>query len=630
MGCGCGEQKKKGNRAFPKAVIEINNPEKITTLRKVVIPASLGDESNVPASIGKYSNVILEYEANGHVYIYSSDGIPTLLTSDVMGDLEERIDSLGSLLTQEVSDREGADTQLQDNINEKQNIISSENMLNADYVNDSTSAHKFVSSSDLSTLSTALQPADINYTVMADLDVDSNPSTSLVQLDAAKVNLQSGATSTKNIPLPVASATQAGVMNSALFNAVSSNTANINALLGGAVSVTGLPASPTQTELTTAWQTETGLTNLINRAQIYDVTNSKIWTYYTNSSTWFEAPAGGSISISTFTNSSEGTILGSTNAGQVFAENDGTGSVNGWDALSAAVSDNTANKLASANLTADGGLSKTSSGSGASTAVNLSIADGGVSTAKIADGAITTAKFAQYAANKAVFTADDLQPSSDTTAAWTTLLGAPGVYWTRYDTLNMFTNQPSRHGFLETVLSGNEVYQRWHTQGDGVDYYRCGNVNGWYNSGTAAGTFRKIIDTSQSKTVTNTMIADAAVTKAKTNMDTFRKVLYNNTTGTNGTVTLSETSANFTYLDIFYHDNNNDHGHVRVYSPNGKRAILMAGWAGDSSTTNYNHKIKTVNISGNKITTYGYVEAHIDGTLSKVNYIYIDRVEGWY
>lgn len=40
-----------------------------------------------------------------------------------------------------------------------------------------------------------------------------------------------------------------------------------------------------------------------------------------------------------FTNASLGTIKGSTNAGQVFAENDGTGSLNGWDSLSARVAD---------------------------------------------------------------------------------------------------------------------------------------------------------------------------------------------------------------------------------------------------------------------------------------------------
>jgi hypothetical protein len=48
-------------------------------------------------------------------------------------------------------------------------------------------------------------------------------------------------------------------------------------------------------------------------------------------------------------------------------------------------------------------------------------------------------------------------------------------------------------------------------------------------------------------------------------------VLYNDATGTNGTVTLSETSANFSYLEVFYGNSpKSGCGSVKVYSPNGK------------------------------------------------------------
>lgn len=93
----CGEKPKKCgncNKDFPRAVIEINNPEKIALLRKVVIPASMGTEEQVPAAVGKYHNVILKYEANNHVYLYSSDGIPTLLEMDVSQEIIDRIDTL--------------------------------------------------------------------------------------------------------------------------------------------------------------------------------------------------------------------------------------------------------------------------------------------------------------------------------------------------------------------------------------------------------------------------------------------------------------------------------------------------------------------------------------------------------
>jgi len=77
----CGETKCScKNKDFTKAVIEIDNPEQITLMRKVVIPASMGDDTVVPPAVGKYHNVLLNYEANNKSYLYSSDGIPTLLT----------------------------------------------------------------------------------------------------------------------------------------------------------------------------------------------------------------------------------------------------------------------------------------------------------------------------------------------------------------------------------------------------------------------------------------------------------------------------------------------------------------------------------------------------------------------
>lgn len=341
---------------------------------------------------------------------------------------------------------------------------------------------------------TALQPDDINYTVMQDLSVNSNGSTSVLQLDADKVNLETGATSTKNIPLTVASHDKAGVMNSATFDAVASNSVAINTILSGMVAIDDLPASPTQEELTTAWETATGRTTLVNRAQILDVDNSKYWTYYTNTGIWYPATADIEGSVSTFTNSTEGVIKGSTTVGQVYAESNGTGSVNGWDTLSAQVADNTANKLATAKLTANGGITKTTTGSGANTTVNLAIADGGVTTAKLAAGAVTAAKFAAKAVNSAILTANNLIPESDTPTGWKNTLGSTnGFYVTYYNVDGKFANQPSTYGVLETMLIGGNLYQRWTTAFDEI-LCRGGNTNGWNGTSSGTGEFTRIVD----------------------------------------------------------------------------------------------------------------------------------------
>ena len=88
MACNsCGKKKKTcDNKEFTKAVVEINNPETNVLIRKVVIPASLGDDTTNPPVVGRYCNVVLFYEANWHVYLYSSDGIPTLVSDN--GDVD--------------------------------------------------------------------------------------------------------------------------------------------------------------------------------------------------------------------------------------------------------------------------------------------------------------------------------------------------------------------------------------------------------------------------------------------------------------------------------------------------------------------------------------------------------------
>lgn len=412
----CGEQSK--NAAdFTKAVIEINNPETLVLLRKVVIPATMGGEDTFPPVVGKYRNVLLHYELSGSNFLYSSDGIPTQLSAAVPKEVYDRIEDLEDGLAQEVLDRKDADLALSGDITTLDNSLAtvaktgsytdltnkptigdgtltieknstSVGTFNANATSDATinisvptktseltndgsdDTSVYVEADELATVATTGSYSDLlnkptidsslssastnaiqnkavstalDNSVMTGLSVNANPSTTTVQLDGSNKNLYSGATTTANIPLPVASSTQAGVMNSATYDAVTSNTTNINAILNGAVAISGLSATPSQSDLTSAWQTETGLTTLINRASIYDVTNEKVWTYYTNDTTWHAASNTSQVTINTFTNSSEGTIKGSTNTGQIFAENDGTGSVNGWDTLSSAVGTNTGN-----------------------------------------------------------------------------------------------------------------------------------------------------------------------------------------------------------------------------------------------------------------------------------------------
>lgn len=117
----CGEKPQK-SRAFPSAVVEINNPEQLVLLRKVVIPASMPEETNPPV-IGRYKNVILQYEDTNHLYIYSSDGIPTPIEANIpqeildrIDTLESDVDNLESDLADETEARQTGDSDLSDRI----------------------------------------------------------------------------------------------------------------------------------------------------------------------------------------------------------------------------------------------------------------------------------------------------------------------------------------------------------------------------------------------------------------------------------------------------------------------------------------------------------------------------------
>ena len=108
-------------------------------------------------------------------------------------------------------------------------------------------------------------------------------------------------------------------------------------------------------------------------------------------------------------------------------------------------------------------------------------------------------------------------------------------------------------------------------------------------------------------------------------------VLYNNESGSNGTIALSETAKNFKYIEIIFRDNDQTYSSVMVYKPNEKFVDLttLARW----SSTFY-IKQKRVAISGTSITSGNATEVQLT-TAPKItiktsaNNIYITRVVGY-
>lgn len=77
------KENKKTSQECPANVVEINNPSEVVLFHKLLVPAAAGDDVTMPPYNGRWHNALVEYEANGHLYLFSSDGIPTRLPNFV-------------------------------------------------------------------------------------------------------------------------------------------------------------------------------------------------------------------------------------------------------------------------------------------------------------------------------------------------------------------------------------------------------------------------------------------------------------------------------------------------------------------------------------------------------------------
>ena len=107
------------------------------------------------------------------------------------------------------------------------------------------------------------------------------------------------------------------------------------------------------------------------------------------------------------------------------------------------------------------------------------------------------------------------------------------------------------------------------------------------------------------------------------------KSLYDNSSGVTGNVTLSESSANFSILQIFYYINssgNSNYGSTFVYSPNGKRVGLVMTHSTTSALV-LGSCIKT--ISGTNITNVINGTHNSFGGPAAYNEIFVYKVLGY-
>jgi hypothetical protein len=174
-----------------------------------------------------------------------------------------------------------------------------------------------------------------------------------------KVNIKSGATSSSNSQLPLATQTDAGLMASGDVRALAKVVQDVESLKGSTkiwyIDLSGAtdPSNPTQAELQDAYEDVSGQVGEANDGTtIRDEVTGQKWIWSETAQEW---KLDSTPPIANFSAGAAGLIVGTAsdidavsgsptegkelNGGRVYAENDGTGSVLGWGELKGRVED---------------------------------------------------------------------------------------------------------------------------------------------------------------------------------------------------------------------------------------------------------------------------------------------------
>lgn len=180
--------------------------------------------------------------------------------------------------------------------------------------------------------------SSINNNINTNLvqSIGTNASGDNVSLIQTLINLSTQVTTQQSVNIPLADSTTAGLMSSSDFSSLQDLEDRVGNLEGKTTRLLYTASTnPTASDIN-SFVTGLGYTSPFEGIAVVVDETFHIWHYYDNNGIGWRDD--GVDTVSNFTNSTAGIILGSTDNGKVFAETDGTGSVNGWNTLSTNVS----------------------------------------------------------------------------------------------------------------------------------------------------------------------------------------------------------------------------------------------------------------------------------------------------
>lgn len=177
-------------------------------------------------------------------------------------------------------------------------------------------------------IDTLLSSIGINEDVIKDIEVIHEGDN--VQLNNTYINLDTKEETTKLKSFQLASDKNAGLMSTSDYNTLKGLESRVGNLEGKTTRLLyTLNTEPTAEDINN-FVIELGYIQPYEGISVVIDESYHIWHYYENESIWKD---DGQDTVSNFTNTTAGIILGSESDGKIYAESDGTGSVYGWNDL---------------------------------------------------------------------------------------------------------------------------------------------------------------------------------------------------------------------------------------------------------------------------------------------------------
>ena len=178
----------------------------------------------------------------------------------------------------------------------------------------------------------------INKSVINNIDINYDGDN--VTLNSHLINIHTDEVSTETDQLNLATTSTAGLMSSTDYNTIRNLVDRVENLEGKATRLLYTDKSDPTPQDIHNFVIGLGYESPFEGIQVVVSDTNHIWRYYDNEGSWKD---DGLDTVQQFTNDLAGIIKGSTIDGRIYAETDGTGSVNGWSELKNKVTDNEVN-----------------------------------------------------------------------------------------------------------------------------------------------------------------------------------------------------------------------------------------------------------------------------------------------